>query len=228
MLVFAALVTTVAAIAFGVLPALQFSRPGRDAIRERHAAAPRASFRRTLVAAEIALAVVLLTSAGLLLRSFERLMAVDPGFSPRNTVALQVFAHDRNGTPDRTRSFFRTTIERMRALPGVEAAGAASAMPFANANINIKSGLQIIGREQKSSTEQRQVYVTIATPGYFRAMAIPLREGRFLEEIDGEKAPRTAVISEALRRREWPGSPRWAVAFECNGREGRWKRRSSA
>ena len=205
MLMFAVLVTSAAAVAFGILPAIQFSRPGRDAMRERAAAAPRGSFRRTLVAAEIALAVVLLTSAGLLLRSFERLMAVDPGFSPRNTIALQVFAHDRNGTPERTRSFSRTTIERIQALPGIEAAGTASAMPFANANIDIKSGLEVIGREQKAPADQRLVYVTIATPGYFRALAIPLREGRFLEAVDGEKAPRVAVISEALRRREWPG-----------------------
>lgn len=205
MLLFAGLVTTTAAVAFGVLPALQFSRPGRDAMRERQASAPRGSVRRALVALEIAFAVVLLTSAGLLLRSFERLLAVDPGFSPRNTIALQVFAHDRNGTPDRTRSFFHTTIERMQALPGVEAVGAASAMPFAYANIDIKSGIEIVGREQKAAADQRQVYVTIATPGYFRAMSIPLREGRFLERIDGQKAPRVAVISEALRRREWPG-----------------------
>ena len=204
-LLFAGLLTSVTAVAFGVLPALQFSRPGRDAIRERQAAAPRGSFRRILVAAEVALAVVLLTSAGLLLRSLERLLAVDPGFSPRNTIALQVFAHDRNGTADRTRTFFKSTIDRMKALPGVDAAGAASAMPFANANIDIKSGLEVIGRERKPAADQRQVYVTIATPGYFRAMSIPLREGRLIEDTDGEKAPRVALVSDSLRRREWPG-----------------------
>lgn len=205
MLLFAAAVTSASAMAFGVLPALQFSHPGREAIRERQATAPRGGVGRGLVAAEVALAVVLLTSAGLLLRSFERLLAVDPGFSARNTIALQVFAHDRNGTPERARVFFRETIDRMKALPGVEAAGAVSAMPFANANIDIKSGLEVIGREQKSAADQRQVYVTIAIPGYFRAMSIPLREGRFLEEVDGEKAPRVAVVSDTLRRREWPG-----------------------
>jgi putative ABC transport system permease protein len=201
---FAALVTSVAALAFGVLPALQFSRPGRDAMRDRQAVAPRGAFRRTLVAVEVAIAVVLLTSAGLLLRSFERLISVDPGFSPNNTVMVQAFAWDRHGSPDRTRTFFRTTIERMQALPGVEAVGASSAMPFAFANIDIKSGLQVLGREQKAAGDQRQVYVTIATPGYLRAMAIPLREGRFLQASDGEKAPLVAVISDGLRRREWP------------------------
>ena len=193
----------ITALTFGILPAVQFSRPGSEAIRERHASAPRAAFRRALVAAEVALAVVLLTSAGLLLRSFERLMQVDPGFSPRNVVALQVFAHDRNPTPERLRSFFASTFDRLRQLPGVDAVGAASAMPFANANINIRSGLQIIGREEKPVAEQRAVYLTIATPGYFRAMSIPVREGRLLHETDGEKAPRVALISEALRRREW-------------------------
>ncbi len=203
-LVFAGFLTTVTAVAFGILPAIQFSRTGREAIRERRAAAPRASFRRTLVAAEVALAALLLTAAGLLLRSFERLLAVDPGFSPRNTIALQVFAHDRNGTPERARNFFRDTISRMRALPGVEAAGAVSAMPFANANIDIKSGIEVFGRELKQSGDQRQVYVTISTPGFFRALGIPLREGRFLEESDAERAPPVALISDALRRREWP------------------------
>ena len=202
-LAFAAVLAGMTALTFGVLPAMQFSRPGSEAIRERHASAPRAAFRRGLVAAEVALAVVVLTSAGLLLRSFERLMRVDPGFSPRNVVALQVFAYDRHETPERLRSFFGATLDRLRQLPGVEAVGAASAMPFANANINIRSGIEIAGRPQKPVNEQRGVYLTIATPGYFRAMSIPVREGRWLEETDGEKAPRVALISETLRRREW-------------------------
>ena len=200
---FAALLAALTAITFGVLPAIQFSRPGSDAIRERHASAPRAAFRRGLVAAEVALAVVVLTSAGLLLRSFGRLMEVDPGFTARKVVALQVFVHDRHGTPERTRSFFASTMERLRQLPGVDDVGAASAMPFANANINIRSGLEVIGREQKPAAEQRGVYLTITTPGYFRAMSIPLRQGRLIEETDGEKAPRVALISDSLRRREW-------------------------
>ena len=81
---------------------------------------------------------------------------------------------------------------------------------------------------RKPPADQRQVYVTIATPGYFRAMAIPLREGRFLEEVDGEKAPRVAVISEALRRREWPGESRSGAAFACAGKASPSRRRSSA
>ena len=204
-LAFAAGLTTLTAIAFGILPALQFSRPSRDAMRERSASSSRGSARRVLVAAEVALALVLLTGAGLVLRSFERLLAVDPGFSPGNAVALQVFAWDRHAAPDRTRAFFRETIGRLQALPGVDAAGAVSAMPFANANIDIKSGLTVLGREEKAATEERQVYLTVATPGYFKAMHIPLREGRFIEESDRQQGLAVAVVSDALRRREWPG-----------------------
>ena len=205
MLVVAVLLAFVTAMSFGILPAIQFSRQSSHAMRERSASSSRAGFRRTLVAAEVALAVVLLTAAGLLLRSFDRLLAVDPGFSPRNVVALQVFVSDRQTTPEKIREFFHTTMERLRALPGVDEVGATSAMPFANANINIQTGFEVVGREQRPAAEQKRAYLTIATPGYFRAMSIPLREGRFIEDADGEKAGRVALVSDALRRREWPG-----------------------
>jgi predicted permease len=204
MLVVAMGLTLLTSMAFGLLPAVQFSKASRDVMRERQASAPSGGVRRALVAAEVALAMVLLMGAGLLIRSFERLLAVDPGFSPERTVALQVFAHDRNGTPERTRAFFQTTIDRMAALPGVEAAGAVSAMPFAVANIDIRSTLDVVGRPPVPEKDRRGAYVTIATPGFFRALSIPLREGRFLERSDAEASPRVAVISEALRRREWP------------------------
>ena len=204
MLAFAVALTAVTALAFGLLPALQFSRPEQDAMRERQGGAPRRRVRRGLVAAEVALALVLLTGAGLLIRSFGRLLAVDPGFSPKNVVALQVFAWDRHGSPDRTRVFFNTTIDRLRTLPGVQSVGAVSAMPFITANIDIKSPIAVVGRPQASEREQRGGYLTIATPDYFRTMSIPLREGRFLEETDREHAAPVAVVTDALKRREWP------------------------
>jgi putative ABC transport system permease protein len=203
-LAFAVGLTLSTALAFGMLPAFQFSRTAAHALRERNAAPPGRGFRRLLVSLEVALAVVLLTGAGLLIRSFERLIAVDPGFSPKHVVALQVFAYDRNPTADRVRAFFRATLDRLRTLPGVEAAGAVSAMPFANANIDIKSDLEVVGRPAASAEERRGIYVTIATPGYFRALTIPLREGRYLDDRDGAGRPIVAVISDVLRRREWP------------------------
>ncbi len=148
--------------------------------------------------------VVLLTGAGLLIRSFNRLTAVDPGFSAAGVVELQVFVYGRDVTPERTRNFFTSTIARIRALPGVRAAGAVSAMPFAAANIDVKSVLDIVGRPAGTERERRGVYVTIATPGYFEAMRIPLRAGRLFEDRDGERGPTVALVSDSLRRREWP------------------------
>ena len=204
MLAFAAVLTTLTATAFGLIPAFQFSNPARDVMRERQSSGPRTTLRRGLVVAEIALALVLLTGAGLLIRSFARLMAVDPGFSAANVVAVQVFAYDRTGTPERTRNFFNSTIDRMRAIPGVQYVGTVSAMPFAAANIDIKTPLDIVGRPAATAEEQQATYITVASPDYFRAMTIPLKEGRFLEARDTEHAPRVAVISDALQRREWP------------------------
>ena len=199
----AAAVTAVTALGFGLMPALQFSRPSRDILRERVTTGPRGFLRRGLVVAEIAFALVLMTGAGLLIRSFARLMSVDPGFSARHVVAVQVFAWDRNGKPDRARTFFSTTLERMRAVPGVEAAGAVSTMPFMTTNIDIKTPLTVIGRAS-NEVDRGAAYVTIATTGYFEAMSIPLREGRYIEARDTERAPAVGVISDALRRREWP------------------------
>jgi predicted permease len=203
-LLFAAALTTVTAVVFGLIPALQFSKQGRDVLRERQSDMVRGSLRRGLVAAEVAVALVLLVGAGLLVKSFGRLLAVDPGFSPQGVVMVQVFAWDRHGAPDRARTFFKSTIEHLQALPGVQAAGAVSAMPFAMSNINIRSALEVVGRPAVKDVEQRGTYVTIASPGYFTAMSIPLREGRLLEDRDSETAPVVAVISEGLRRREWP------------------------
>jgi putative ABC transport system permease protein len=205
MLTFAVLVTAVTAIAFGLLPALQCSRPSREAVRERHGTGTRSAFRRLLVSAEVALALVLLTGAGLLVRSFDRLLAVDPGFSPDRVVALQVFAHDRNGAPARARAFFAATLDRMRSLPGVESAGAVSAMPFISANIDIKSALEIVGRANAAPQDRRGVYLTVASDGYFETMSIPVREGRTFTAYDRERGTPVAVVSEALRQREWPG-----------------------
>jgi predicted permease len=202
MLLVATGLTMVTALGLGLIPAVQFSRLG-DALRERQSTGQRGSLRRGLIVVEVALALVLLVGAGLLVRSFERLLSVDPGFNPSNVVMVQVFA-GRQGDAGRIRNFFASTIERIKSLPGVSDAGAVSAMPFAMSNINIQSTLEVVGRQSPKADGLPLTYVTITTPGYFRAMSIPLREGRFLEDRDTETAPIVAIISDALRRREWP------------------------
>ena len=191
----------------------------RSDARAAPAAAPRRGFRRGLVAAEVAFALVLLTGAGLLVRSFDRLIAVDPGFSAGGRrrgagVRLRTAMPRPNGraTSSRRRS---SGFARFRAC---EAAGAVSAMPFAPSNINIRSALDIVGRPAASEREQRGAYVTIATPGYFEAMSIPLREGRLLRgprrraRADRRADQRRAAPARVARRDAGRQAHRRAVA----------------
>jgi putative ABC transport system permease protein len=203
---FAAIASMVVAVVSGVLPAWRVARTGlNNAGRQTTTAgAGQHRLRTALVVAEVALALVLVTGAGLLLRSFVGLMSVDPGFQRDRVLVAQVFAWDHNPTPAELRSFFDTTIARLTALPAVQAVGAVSAMPFIESNINIQNVIAISGREQGAPTDAPRAYLSVATPGYFEAMRIPLKAGRPLDERDGPGAKRVAVITDSLARRYWP------------------------
>ena len=118
-MLFAAALTAATAVVFGLIPALQFSKQGRDVLRERQPDSVRGALRRGLVAGEVAIALVLLVGAGLLVKSFGRLLAVDAGFSSQGVVMVQLFAWDRHGGPDRLRTFFKSTLDQLQVLPGV-------------------------------------------------------------------------------------------------------------
>jgi putative ABC transport system permease protein len=108
-----------------------------------------------LVVSEVALALVILVTAGLLIRSFATLVRVDPGFARSNVAVLQVFAYgERYQTNEQRAAFFEQTLERMRAVPGVEKAGIVTAMPFIPANINVQGGIRIDGRPAPPEREQ--------------------------------------------------------------------------
>ena len=159
--------------------------------------------RSGLVVAEVALALVLITGAGLMMRSFVSLMRVDPGFQRDNVMVAQVFTSDFFPNPDARRQFFSTTIDRIAALPAVQAAGAVSAMPFIESNINIQNTIVISGRPAPAVGEAPRAFLSIATPGYFDAMRIPLKAGRLLEARDGPDSKPVAVITESLALRHW-------------------------
>ena len=129
------------------------------------------------MAAEVALALVLLVGAGLLVQSFVRLVNLDLGFAPANTMALQVF-HYRNDGLAATANFFRETLDGIRALPGVAGAGAVSAFPLGLADLTRESLLQLQDRAPSPRGEEPSAAVSAATPGYLDAMGIPLRAGR--------------------------------------------------
>jgi putative ABC transport system permease protein len=204
-LTFAAGVAIAVALVSGILPAWRVARAGlHNAGRQTSTAdATQHRLRAGLVVAEVALALVLVTAAGLMMRSFAGLVSVDPGFQRDRVMVAQVFAWDHNPKPPDLVRFFNTTIDRIRAVPAVQHAGAVSAMPFIESNINIQNIITIGGRPAPKDGEAPRAYLSVATPGYFEAMRIPLKAGRALDDRDGPDRKRVIVITESLARKYW-------------------------
>ena len=206
-LAFAVGLVVATAVAFGLAPALQMFRQdvaGLLRAQRTGATVAQQRVRRLLVAAEVALALVLLVGAGLLLQSFGRLVNVDLGFAPQNTVALQVFAWDRQADDEARVNFFRETLQEIRALPGVAAAGAVSSFPLGLADLSAETAFTIHDRPVPPLGEEPTTAISQVTPGYFEAMRIPFRAGRRFDERDDAERPGVAVINETLARQHWP------------------------
>ncbi len=205
----AAAATILAACAAGLAPALQLARPRPDSslrTGERTTANPRSvAVRHGLVVAELALALVLLSGAGLLLRSFTRLVQVDTGFTRDNLVAAQIFAVDAYRAPEQRVQFYRRVVESVQRLPGVTAAGAVSAMPFGIADLHIRGTFTVRGEDVSAQDEAPSVAIAVATPGYLPAMQIPVLRGRGFTDDDRRDTARVAVVTRALAERHWSG-----------------------
>ena len=211
LLAFAAGLVVVTALAFGSAPAVQVLRQSTHGLlREQRTGTAGARLRRTLVAAEVALALVLLVGAGLLVQSFARLVNVDLGFAPANTAALQVFHYpDGRGLATEvgnaaTANFFRQTLREIRTLPGVTGAGAVSSLPLALADVTRESTMTLHDRPPPPPGEEPSTTVSLATPGYFETMRIPLQAGRWFDERDDPAGRLVAVVNETLARQHWP------------------------
>jgi predicted permease len=204
-LMFAVALVTMIGLVVGIVPALYGSRPdlrvnGRSTTDSRG----REGARRTLVVVQLAFALVLLTGAGLLLRSLQHLLAMPPGFEPTNVLTLQVqTAGRRFRDPNATHQFFAATLEAVRGVPGVSIAGATSQLPLTGDQD--VWGVQFESASPTTVNENRAAYRYAVAPGYFEAMGIPLRRGRLLNTQDGGDAPRVAVISESVAKRRLPG-----------------------
>lgn len=208
-LAFALAVTGVTALAFGVLPSIHFSQPDlQSAIKEgRGATAGRARqrIRSAMVVAEVALSLILVVGAGLLARSFVSLLDVDPGFDQDRVAATQVFYYPDGGTPQRTRDFYAGVVDEVRAMPGVTSAGAVSALPFIEANLDEQNRFEIEGRAAPRAEEAPNAFVSQATEGYFATMGIPILAGRTFDERDRrDTAIPVTIVTEGLTRRYWP------------------------
>ena len=192
---------------FGLIPAALAASSANDALREggRHGAGP--SSRRTLgalVVAEVALSLVLLTGAGLLIRSFIRLQNVDPGFRAEGLLTARVTLPGAR-YPDNRRSaeFFRSAIERMEPLPGVQSVAGISFLPLAG--LGIGTSFYRLDLPKPADGEMPTTDVRPVTPKFFRTMGIPHLAGRDFAASDTADAPLVAVVSAGLVRRYLPG-----------------------
>ena len=200
-------VSVLTGLLFGVVPALRASRPSLySALSARgHGAGDptRARTRQMLVVAEVALALTLLIGAGLLLRSFANLRAVDPGFRADRVLTIDLnLPRARYASPARQTQFFDALIERVNALPSVEQAGAVEQLPLSGPQQS--SDFRIMGAPPpRAGDEPDAAYVSV-TPGYFGVMSMRVQRGRLLAAADNASAPRVAVINETMARRFWP------------------------
>ena len=194
---------------FGLAPALRLAAGAlHPALKEGGrggAGASTTRFRNALVLAEVAVAVVLLVGAGLLVRSFEQMMRVDPGFNPTNVLTYSaVLPSSRYAKGAVIRPVYERLLEKTRAIPGVRAAAITSDLPMAGASyINFS----IEGRPQPTGEQASEdVQPFAVSPDYFRVMAIPLLRGRLIEPRDVDGAQEVAVINEEMARRIFPTS----------------------
>ncbi|MGB2715809.1 MAG: ABC transporter permease, partial [Vicinamibacterales bacterium] len=198
-------VTVLAAVVAGLTPAIQLSRPAAASVLREGRTNARRGVRGVLVIVEVAAALVLTVGAGLLVRSFVLVQRVDPGFSRDHVAALQVFTSPRINTPPKRIVFFDQALERMRALPGVVAAGGVTAMPFGAAKVVIRAPFTIDGRSPASG-EQSLVYTTAVAGDYFRAMGVPLLKGRLFDVSDTATSRQVVLVSRNAAEQFWPGS----------------------
>ncbi len=203
---FAAAISFLTGILFGLAPALQSAKPDLQLALKASERTVTAGgrLRGLLVVAEIALALVLLVGTGLLIKSFVRLLNVSPGFEAGNLITMAVPAAGTKYDEDEpVRRFYRDVLERVSKLPGVEAAGIASNLPFfGNGD---RSGFHIEEKPLPNPANAPMVERYGVSPDYLRAMRIRLLGGRGFTEQDNSDAPLVAMISETAAKRFWPG-----------------------
>jgi putative ABC transport system permease protein len=210
--IFCGAITGSAALLFGLAPILQASRIDiRGSLQDAAARTTPTRGRRgmldALVACEIALALMLSIGAGLLVQAFHKVLAVDPGFRPENVIAFGVSLPDTTyDNPEQKIAYYDSLLARLRALPGVKAAGATSAPPLGG---HWGGQFEAEGKPVVAQGENPVVLRIAATPGYFDAIGMTLLDGRTFEPQDGKpKAPLVAMVNETFAKHFWAaGSP---------------------
>jgi len=195
-------------IIFGSAPALLISRSHlSETLKEGgrgSGAGSRHRLRSALVVAQVALSLVLLVGAGLQVRSFLRVMKIDPGFNSENVLTLSVSLPDKKYPKQETQAaFYQQSLENLRALPGVRMAAVTTTVPFSGNDMIFS--IEVDGRPPAASGQNPSANWYSVSPGYFQTMGIPLVRGRLFTEHDDASAPRVAVVNESFARRVFPG-----------------------
>jgi putative ABC transport system permease protein len=197
---------------FGLVPAWRSSHTDLNTTLKESASRSEGGgsshrIRSFLLASEVALAVLLSVSAGLLLRSFVRVMAVDPGVRTANVLTMNLSLPDsRYDSPLKRATFYKSLTERLETLPGIRSAGAVMFLPLRVSILSFRIGVNsfvIQGRPPVPQDQRPQADYRIATPGYFGTMGIALRQGRLLDPHDDLNAKRVALVNEAMVRKHF-------------------------
>jgi putative ABC transport system permease protein len=202
--------TILAALLFGLVPALQTSRGNlNETLKESgRTGAPGATRNRIgslLIVSEVALSFMLLAGAGLLIKSFMQLRKIDPGFNAGNVLAVRLTLPPRKYKQGEPRAqIYKQLVEQVKTVPGVQSAGAVLSLPLGGDTFNVGRGVLLEGRRPVPEEASNAAHLPV-TPDYFRTLNIPLKEGRVFTDYDNEQAPKVVIVNETMARQLWPG-----------------------
>jgi len=209
---FSLLIAITTGLVFGLAPAMQISKPDlQDSLKEggRGSSKGRHRLRNALVVSEVAIALVLLVGAGLMIKSFQRLMQLDLGFRTNNVLTMRLSVPStkyKEGA--QVAAFYRQLLDKINALPGVESAGAISHLPLSGSYASGTTAVENAEPQEGLKSFQGAAYIEAdrrnVSPDYFKAMGIQLKEGRLFTDADNATAPPVAVVDETFERRFWP------------------------
>jgi putative ABC transport system permease protein len=203
---------------FGLMPAMRAYRMGMVAAMHEggRGGVSKRQANSALVAAQFALSFVLLITAGLLLKSFQRLQSVDLGFNPEKVLTMSVALPARKyQKPEQALQFYNNLIDRVRSLPGMQAAGLTTTVPLTGDGNT--DNFIVEGHEPEPGAEGVQGQLLLMTPGNLQAMGIPLLRGRDFLESDTGDSPQVAIVDETLARMFWPDGDALGKRVETTG-----------
>jgi putative ABC transport system permease protein len=205
---FTLVASALSGILFGLAPVFQISKPRlstllKEGIQTGSTSPSRHRTRDLLVISEVALALVLLVGSGLMLRSFAKLVSVDPGFDPRHVLSMTLSLPEMkyHGRTEREAAFVEEVLERVNTLPGVRSAAVISDMVLGGAN---SAGFSVSGHLPSSDEESPHAVFRFVSPAYFQTLSIPLIRGRDFTRADNLHSPCVAIVNETAGEHFWP------------------------